>query len=57
MILLAYIQHSPHSHQGLALKERINGDIVRKGLTGIGILAGGLAIGAAVIAKLALRKG
>jgi len=50
------LDHSPHSHQGLALKERINGEILRKGLTGIGILAGGLAIGAAVIAKLALRK-
>ena len=50
------LERCPHSHQGLALKERINSEILRKGLTGIGILAGVATIGATLLMKLASKK-
>ena len=46
---------SPRSTQALALKERINSEILRKGLTGIGILAGVVTIGATLAMKLARK--
>ena len=48
-------QTSPRSTQALALKERINSEILRKGLTGIGILAGVVTIGATLAMKLARK--
>lgn len=49
------LETSPRSTQALALKERINSEILRKGLTGIGILAGVVTIGATLAMKLARK--
>jgi len=49
------LQRSPRSHQGLALKGRIHDELLRKGLTGIGILAGVVTVGATLITKLARK--
>ena len=46
---------SPHSHQALALKEKINNETLKKGLVGIGIIAGVAAIGGLVAMRMGRR--
>ncbi|QDZ22483.1 hypothetical protein HOP50_07g50260 [Chloropicon primus] len=49
------LERSPRSNQGNALKGRINNEILKKGLAGIGILAGVVTVGVTLAMRLAKR--
>ncbi len=50
------LEHAPFSTQGQALKERINDEMLRKGLTAFGLLVGAVTIGATLLTKMAARR-
>ena len=50
------LERCPHSSQGLDLKNRINEEMVRKGLTAVGLLVGAVTVGATFITRLAAKR-